>query len=76
MTEITIVLDTIYKIEAKSLDSDAKINKVFINTLLNYSSLKIPVINYLKMNKKKDDLLSYLERKNDKEELFYLYLEE
>ena len=28
------------------------------------------------MNKKKDDLLSYLERKNDKEELFYLYLEE
>ena len=76
MTAINIVLDTIYKIEAKSLDSDSKINKVFINTLLNYSSLKIPVINYLKMNKKKDDLLSYLERKNDKEELFYLYLEE
>ena len=49
---ITIVLDTIYKFEAKSLDSKAKTNKVFINALLNYKTLKIPIINYLKKNKK------------------------
>ena len=73
---LMIVLDNIYKVEAKSLGSGKDINKVFIRTLLNYPSIKIQVINYLKKNNKIDDLLNYLENMNDNEELFYLFLEQ
>ena len=73
---LMIVLDNIYKVEAKSLGGDKKINKVFVGTLLNYPSIKIQVINYLKKNDKIEDLHNYLENMNDNEEIFYLFLEE
>ena len=73
---LMIVLDNIYKVEAKSLGGGKQINKVFVGTLLNYPSIKIQVINYLKKNDKIEDLHNYLENMNDNEEIFYLFLEE
>ena len=73
---INIVLDSIYQVEAKSLGPKGKINNVFIDIVKDYDTLKIPIINYLKKNNKKEDLLKYLQIRNDNEELFYLYLED
>ena len=73
---IMIVLDNIYKVESKQADKGQKINKVFIKTLIDFPSIKIPVINYLKKKNKMEDLLDYLEKQKDNEELFYLFLEQ
>ena len=71
-----VVLDNIYKIEAEKSGNQNRVNKDFIKILVGYPTIKNPVINYLKKNNKPDDLLSYLERLNDQEELFYLLLED
>lgn len=71
---LMVVLDNIYKVEEEKGTNDG-INEAFIQTLLGYPTIKIPVVNYLKKNNKMKDLLTYLEQRNDQEERFYLLLE-
>ena len=72
---IMVVLNNIYKVEEAKLGNIYKLNKVFVKTLAKYPTIKKAVINYLKKNKKMDDLLEYLKMLNDPDEIFYLLLE-
>ena len=72
---IMVVLDNIYKVESVLMEDEKRKNKVFLETIVKYPTIKKPVINYLKKNKKMNDLFEYLKRINDPDELFYLSLE-
>ena len=73
---INVVLDNIYKVEASIASlRDDDVNEKFVLTLVPHPTIKIPVINYLKNNKKLKTLERYLAEINDTEELFYFTVE-
>ena len=72
---IMVVLDNIYKVEYELMENKKGQNKIFLETVVKYSDIKKPVINYLKKNGKMNDLFEYLKKMNDSDELFYLSLE-
>ena len=73
---LNVVLDNIFKVEASiSALKEDDVNEKFVLTVAAYPTLKIPVINYLKKNKKLKNLERYLTEIKDTEELFYFTVE-